>query len=160
MPEDLARQIPTRSQIHLFKHVEDQVLLDEAQKRDAAIRTLGDLEYRHFLPEMQRINRAFFEVMTEGDRNGQPFTFPIPTVNITEAFDWYGQNTDVLFENTARIGSFYFQNFIGSQASCRISRGEGIGGRTSSSLLPIQSRRSEKSNRKKGCLKRMNSRIL
>ncbi len=115
VPEDLARQIPTRSQIHLFKHVEDQALLDEAQKRDAAIRTLGDLEYRHFLPEMQMINRAFFEVMTEGDRNGQPFTFPIPTVNITEAFDWYGPNTDVLFENTARIGSSYFQNFIGSQ---------------------------------------------
>ena len=53
--------------------------------------------------------------MTEGDANGQPFTFPIPTVNITEDFDWYGENTDILFENTAKIGSSYFQNFIGSQ---------------------------------------------
>jgi ribonucleoside-triphosphate reductase len=53
--------------------------------------------------------------MTEGDSNGQPFTFPIPTVNITEDFDWYGENTDLLFENTAKIGSSYFQNFIGSQ---------------------------------------------
>jgi ribonucleoside-triphosphate reductase len=53
--------------------------------------------------------------MTEGDRTGQPFTFPIPTVNITEDFDWYGENTDLLFENTAKIGSSYFQNFIGSQ---------------------------------------------
>ena len=53
--------------------------------------------------------------MTEGDAHGQPFTFPIPTVNITEDFDWYGENTDILFENTARIGSSYFQNFVGSQ---------------------------------------------
>lgn len=53
--------------------------------------------------------------MTEGDANGQPFTFPIPTVNITEEFDWDGENTDLLFENTAKIGSSYFQNFIGSQ---------------------------------------------
>ncbi len=53
--------------------------------------------------------------MTEGDANGQPFTFPIPTVNITEEFDWDGENTELLFENTAKIGSSYFQNFIGSQ---------------------------------------------
>jgi ribonucleoside-triphosphate reductase len=53
--------------------------------------------------------------MTEGDKMGQPFTFPIPTVNITEDFDWDGENTDVLFNNTAKIGSSYFQNFVGSQ---------------------------------------------
>ena len=53
--------------------------------------------------------------MTEGDKTGQPFTFPIPTVNITEDFDWHGENTDLLFENTAKVGSSYFQNFIGSQ---------------------------------------------
>ncbi len=53
--------------------------------------------------------------MTEGDRSGQPFTFPIPTVNITEEFDWDGENTDILFENSAKIGSSYFQNFVGSQ---------------------------------------------
>ena len=53
--------------------------------------------------------------MTQGDKTGQPFTFPIPTVNITEDFDWDGENTDILFENTAKIGSSYFQNFIGSQ---------------------------------------------
>jgi ribonucleoside-triphosphate reductase len=61
------------------------------------------------------INKAYYTVMTEGDSQGQPFTFPIPTVNITEDFDWYGENTDLLFENTAKIGSSYFQNFIGSQ---------------------------------------------
>jgi ribonucleoside-triphosphate reductase len=64
---------------------------------------------------MNLINKAYYEVMTEGDTSGQPFTFPIPTVNITEEFDWYGENTDILFENTAKIGSSYFQNFIGSQ---------------------------------------------
>lgn len=64
---------------------------------------------------MNMINKAYYTVMTEGDSNGQPFTFPIPTVNITEDFDWYGENTDLLFENTAKIGSSYFQNFIGSQ---------------------------------------------
>ena len=78
---------------------------------------LGDsnLTYKDFQNEMNLINRAYYEIMTEGDKTGQPFTFPIPTVNITEDFDWYGENTDLLFENTAKIGSSYFQNFIGSQ---------------------------------------------
>ena len=61
------------------------------------------------------INKGYYTVMTEGDANGQPFTFPIPTVNITEDFDWEGENVALLFENTAKIGSSYFQNFIGSQ---------------------------------------------
>lgn len=73
------------------------------------------MTYACFQKEMNLINKAYYEVMTEGDRTGQPFTFPIPTVNITEDFDWYGENTDILFENTAKIGSSYFQNFIGSQ---------------------------------------------
>ena len=47
--------------------------------------------------------------------HGATVHLPIPTVNITEEFDWYGENTDILFENTAKIGSSYFQNFIGSQ---------------------------------------------
>jgi ribonucleoside-triphosphate reductase len=76
---------------------------------------LIDFKYEHFQQEMNMINKAFYTVMTEGDAFGQPFTFPIPTVNITEDFDWYGENTDLLFENTAKIGSSYFQNFVGSQ---------------------------------------------
>lgn len=71
--------------------------------------------YRFFQKEMNIINRAFYEVLNEGDMLGQPFTFPIPTINITEDFDWDGENTDLLFENTAKYGSSYFQNFIGSQ---------------------------------------------
>lgn len=73
------------------------------------------LTYRFFQKEMNIINRAFYEILNEGDTLGQPFTFPIPTINITEDFDWNGENTDLLFENTAKYGSSYFQNFIGSQ---------------------------------------------
>ncbi|WP_456486105.1 ribonucleoside triphosphate reductase [Hydrogenimonas sp.] len=115
VPEDLKEQIPTKNQHHLFEEVNDETLLEEAKKRDSGVKSLKDLQYRHFQKEMNLINRAYYEVMTEGDSTGQPFTFPIPTVNITEDFDWYGENTDILFENTAKIGSSYFQNFIGSQ---------------------------------------------
>lgn len=113
VPADLADQIPTRYDKHLFKNLVDDDLVAEAKKR--GVNKLEDLTYKHFQSEMERINKAYYEVMTEGDANNQPFTFPIPTVNITEDFDWHGTNTDILFENTAKIGSSYFQNFIGSQ---------------------------------------------
>ena len=113
VPGDLKEQIPTRNDHHLFENVTDQTLLLMAKER--GINNLIDLRYEHFQNEMNMINKAYYTVMTEGDSNGQPFTFPIPTVNITEDFDWYGENTDLLFENTAKIGSSYFQNFIGSQ---------------------------------------------
>ncbi len=113
VPSDLKDQIPTREQKHLLKELNDKELLEEAKKR--GVNSLEELTYKHFQKEMNLINRAYYEVMTEGDKTGQPFTFPIPTVNITEDFDWYGENTDLLFENTAKIGSSYFQNFIGSQ---------------------------------------------
>ncbi|WP_457597096.1 ribonucleoside triphosphate reductase [Hydrogenimonas sp.] len=115
VPADLADHFPTRGGRHLFEGIADDTLLALAKERDAAVERLTDLRYRHFQEEMERIDRAYFEVMTEGDSMGQPFTFPIPTVNITEDFDWYGPNTDILFENTAKIGSAYFQNFVGSQ---------------------------------------------
>ncbi len=113
VPSDLADQTPTCRDIHLFKGLKDDGLKEEARKR--GVDKLEDLTYKNFQKEMNLINKAYYEVMTDGDRTGQPFTFPIPTVNITEDFDWYGENTDILFENTAKIGSSYFQNFIGSQ---------------------------------------------
>lgn len=113
VPSDLKTQIPTKNQHHLFKDLIDSDLLHEANNRGA--KDLTALTYKNFQKEMNLINRAYYEVMTEGDKTGQPFTFPIPTVNITEDFDWYGENTDLLFENSAKIGSSYFQNFIGSQ---------------------------------------------
>lgn len=113
VPEDLKEQIPTRNDLHLFADICDEELLQKAQER--GVSSLQDLTYKHFLNEMDMINKAFYEVMSEGDGNGAPFTFPIPTVNITEDFDWDNPNCEVLFENTAKIGSSYFQNFIGSQ---------------------------------------------
>ena len=115
VPTDLAPQIPTCEQKHLFLGMNSRELLSELKNRRPSIESLTDATYGDFHPEMQIIDRAFYEVLTEGDAVGNPFTFPIPTVNITEDFDWDGPNTDVLFENTAKVGSSYFQNFIGSQ---------------------------------------------
>jgi ribonucleoside-triphosphate reductase len=114
VPEDLKDQIPTIEDNHLFKNIKDnKKLLEKAKQR--GLKRLVDLTYKDFQKEMNIINKAFYEVMTEGDRTGQPFTFPIPTVNITEDFDWHGENVDILLENSAKIGSSYFQNFVGSQ---------------------------------------------
>lgn len=113
VPSDLKDQIPTRNNQHLFKGESSELWVELAHAR--GVSSLEELKYEHFQEEMNMINKAFYQVMTEGDAHGQPFTFPIPTVNITEDFDWNGENTDLLFENTAKIGSSYFQNFIGSQ---------------------------------------------
>lgn len=115
VPTDLAKQIPTSEQRHLFTGINSREMLSELKNRNKSIEQLTDATYGDFYHEMQIIDRAFYEVLTEGDAVGNPFTFPIPTVNITEDFDWDGPNTDVLFENTAKVGSSYFQNFIGSQ---------------------------------------------
>ncbi|WP_339887844.1 ribonucleoside triphosphate reductase [uncultured Flavobacterium sp.] len=113
VPDDLKIQVPTKNDIHLFRGIENEKMLERAKSR--GVSDLEEMRYEHFQKEMNLINKAYYTVMTEGDTNGQPFTFPIPTVNITEDFDWDGENTDLLFENTAKIGSSYFQNFIGSQ---------------------------------------------
>lgn len=70
----------------------------------------GDLQ-----AEMDMINQAYIEVMQAGDAKGRVFTFPIPTYNITEDFDWDSPNATRLFEMTARYGLPYFQNFINSE---------------------------------------------
>lgn len=113
VPDDLKEQIPTRNEQHLFKGNTSEDFIQRAKER--GVSDITEMRYEHFQKEMNLINKAYYTVMTEGDAHGQPFTFPIPTVNITEEFDWYGENTDILFENTAKIGSSYFQNFIGSQ---------------------------------------------
>lgn len=71
--------------------------------------TYGELQ-----EEMDIINRAYIEVMQEGDAMGQVFTFPIPTYNITKDFPWDSENANLLFAMTARYGLPYFQNFINS----------------------------------------------
>ena len=74
-----------------------------------------DFAYGDLQAEMDLINRAFMEVMTEGDAEGRVFTFPIPTYNITRDFDWDAPNTEFLFTMTAKYGLPYFQNFINSE---------------------------------------------
>ncbi|NPA58713.1 MAG: ribonucleoside triphosphate reductase [Aquificae bacterium] len=71
-------------------------------------------KYGDFQKEMDMINRAFFEVMGEGDASGRIFTFPIPTYNITEDFDWDNPAYDKLWEMTGRYGIPYFANFVNS----------------------------------------------
>jgi ribonucleoside-triphosphate reductase len=70
--------------------------------------------YKEFKKEMDTINRAFAEVMLEGDANGRVFTFPIPTYNITKDFDWDNPEYNALWEMTAKYGIPYFSNFINS----------------------------------------------
>ena len=113
VPRDLREQTPMSGNQHIFEGLEDEKLLAIARER--GVENLTDLTYKHFQKEMMVIQKAFYEVLTEGDSTGQPFTFPIPTVNITEDFDWDGENVPLLFENAAKIGSSYFQNFVGSQ---------------------------------------------
>ncbi len=74
-----------------------------------------DFAYGDCQAEMDMINRAYIEVMMAGDAKGRVFTFPIPTYNITEDFDWYSPNAEALFEMTAKYGLPYFQNFINSE---------------------------------------------
>jgi len=71
--------------------------------------TYGDLQ-----EEMHMINKAYIEVMMKGDIKGRPFTFPIPTYNMTPDFPWEDENTELMFEMTAKYGLPYFQNFINS----------------------------------------------
>ena len=73
-----------------------------------------DFTYDELQTEMDMINRAFLEVMSAGDADGRPFTFPIPTYNITPDFDWYSTNAALLFDMTAKYGLPYFQNFLNS----------------------------------------------
>lgn len=73
--------------------------------------------YKEFQNEMDMINKAFFEIMMEGDNAGRVFTFPIPTYNITKNFNWDNKNIQGLWEMTAKYGIPYFSNFINSDMS-------------------------------------------
>lgn len=74
-----------------------------------------DFTYADCKAEMDMVNRAFIEVMIEGDANGRGFQYPIPTYSITKDFDWSEtQNNRLLFEMTAKYGTPYFSNYINS----------------------------------------------
>jgi len=71
-------------------------------------------QYKDFLKEMDMFNRAFAEVMNEGDAQGRVFTFPIPTYSITNNFDWDNKNLEPVWEMTRKYGIPYFSNFVNS----------------------------------------------
>ena len=73
--------------------------------------------YGEFQAEMDLVNRAFAEVMMEGDAKGRVFTFPIPTYNLTADFDWDNPNLESLWRMTGKYGIPYFSNFINSDMS-------------------------------------------
>ena len=72
-------------------------------------------KYKDCQKEMDMLNKAFIEIMIEGDANGRGFQYPIPTYSITEDFDWSDtENNRLLFEMTAKYGTPYFSNYINS----------------------------------------------
>lgn len=70
--------------------------------------------YKEFQEEIRTINKAFAEVMLEGDASGRVFTFPIPTYNITKDFEWENKDYDLIWEMTSKYGIPYFSNFVNS----------------------------------------------
>ena len=76
-----------------------------------------DKTYADFQSEMDTINRAFAQVMMEGDARGRVFTFPIPTYNITADFDWDNPNLEFVWRMTGKYGIPYFSNFVNSDMS-------------------------------------------
>ena len=75
---------------------------------------LQDFAYGDCQKEMDLLNKAFFEVMLEGDANGKPFAYPIPTYSIMDGFDWDNPNNELLWEMAGKYGYPYFSNFMGS----------------------------------------------
>jgi ribonucleoside-triphosphate reductase len=74
-----------------------------------------DFKYKECKEEMDMVNRAFIEIMIDGDANGRGFQYPIPTYSITRDFDWSEtENNKLLFEMTAKYGTPYFSNYINS----------------------------------------------
>jgi len=74
-----------------------------------------DFKYKDCKKEMDMVNKAFIEIMIEGDANGRGFQYPIPTYSITRDFDWSEtENNKLLFEMTAKYGTPYFSNYINS----------------------------------------------
>lgn len=74
----------------------------------------ADFTYRDCQKEMDMLNRAFCEIMLQGDVNGKLFAYPIPTYNIHKRFDWDNPNNDLLWEMAGKFGLPYFANFINS----------------------------------------------
>jgi ribonucleoside-triphosphate reductase (formate) len=78
--------------------------------------------YKEFQVEMDLLNKAFLEIMMEGDAKGRVFTFPIPTYNMTKDFDWDNPTHELLWKVTGKYGIPYFANFINSEMDPKDTR--------------------------------------
>jgi anaerobic ribonucleoside-triphosphate reductase len=95
--------------LHIPSVLKDQpVIIGGAEQKET---------YSSFQAEMDMLNRAFAEVMMEGDARGRVFTFPIPTYNITADFDWDNPNLEMIWKMTGKYGIPYFSNFVNSDMS-------------------------------------------
>jgi anaerobic ribonucleoside-triphosphate reductase len=83
---------------------------------------LEDFTYKQCQSEIDMINKAFFELMIEGDSKNMPFSYPIPTYNIHDRFDWNNSNNDLLWEMAGKFGYPYFANYINSDMNPEDSR--------------------------------------
>lgn len=110
--------VPTRVGFQTpFTNLTFELKADSSPYSDQYVVIGGEIKkekYKDFQKEMDMLNQAFFEVMSEGDASGRVFTFPIPTYNITEDFDWNNPVLDKLWEMTGKYGIPYFANFINS----------------------------------------------
>ncbi len=112
--------IPTRVGFQTpFTNITMDLCVPSILKDQAAVVGGVDREetYAEFQNEMDLINRAFAEVMMEGDAKGRVFSFPIPTYNITADFDWANPNLEPVWKMTGRYGIPYFSNFVNSDMS-------------------------------------------
>jgi len=112
--------IPTRVGFQTpFTNITMDLTIPENMKNEAVV-IGGEIQnstYGEYQEEVYRINRAFAEIMLEGDSKGRIFTFPIPTYNITKNFDWDNKEIDAVWEMTAKYGIPYFANFVNSDMS-------------------------------------------
>ena len=109
--------IPTRVGFQTpFTNITMDLVVPGNMKDEAVVigGEIQDSTYGDYQKEMYMINRAFAEVMLEGDSKGRIFTFPIPTYNIGKDFDWDSKEIDAVWEMTAKYGIPYFANFVNS----------------------------------------------
>ncbi len=109
--------VPTRVGFQTpFTNVTMDLVVPDVMKEEPVIigGKFQEKTYKDFQKEMDMLNLAFTEVMTEGDANGRVFTFPIPTYNITKEFNWQNEVADEIMAMTAKYGIPYFSNFVNS----------------------------------------------
>jgi len=112
--------VPTRVGFQTpFSNITMDLEIPKTMENEAAIvgGNIVDKAYGDFQEETDMINKAFAEIMMQGDAAGRVFTFPIPTYNITKDFDWERETLQKIFEMTARYGIPYFANFVNSDMS-------------------------------------------